>query len=222
MSKPSELLESNMPTKNLIILGAGGYARQVYWVASRTCMYRILGFVDETISEDKTQYGIPVRTKLELFNDIGEPFEIICAVGDISLRKRWYSEYSRLYHFATIIDPSSLIAPDSSIAGNVVILAQSICSSHCKIGISSNINWQCTVAHDVKIGNFVDIASGVKIAGDATIENDCEIGTNATILPRITIGEGSIIGAGAVVNRDIPPRSVAVGVPAKVIRTIDK
>lgn len=50
------------------------------------------------------------------------------------------------------------------------------------------------------------------------IESGVDIGTNATILPGITIGEGAIIGAGAVVTTDIPAYSIAVGVPARVVR----
>ncbi len=45
------------------------------------------------------------------------------------------------------------------------------------------------------------------------------IGANVTVLPGVTIGDHSVIGAGAVVTKDIPPYSVAVGIPAKVIRT---
>jgi len=50
------------------------------------------------------------------------------------------------------------------------------------------------------------------------IEDNCDIGIGAIILPGVTIGKVAIIGAGAVVTKDIPPYSVAVGVPAKVIR----
>ena len=46
------------------------------------------------------------------------------------------------------------------------------------------------------------------------------IGAHATILPGVNIGDGAIIGAGAVVNKDIPSNAVAVGVPAKVIKSI--
>ena len=45
------------------------------------------------------------------------------------------------------------------------------------------------------------------------------IGANAIVLPGVTIGKGSVIGAGIVVTKDIPPYSVAVGVPAKVIKS---
>lgn len=49
------------------------------------------------------------------------------------------------------------------------------------------------------------------------IEDDCWLGTGVKVMDGITIGRGSVIGAGAVVTKDIPPYSVAVGVPAKVI-----
>ena len=49
------------------------------------------------------------------------------------------------------------------------------------------------------------------------IEDDCWIGSGVRILDGVTIGHGSIVGAGAVVTKSIPPYSIAVGVPAKVV-----
>lgn len=54
-----------------------------------------------------------------------------------------------------------------------------------------------------------------------TIGNDVWIGGNVTILPGVTIGSNVVIGAGAVVTKDIPDNSLAVGVPAKVLRKIE-
>ena len=51
------------------------------------------------------------------------------------------------------------------------------------------------------------------------IQDGAHIGIGAIIMPGVTIGEGAVIGAGAVVTRDIPAYSVAVGAPAKVIKT---
>ncbi|KAB8317957.1 acyltransferase [Tolypothrix campylonemoides VB511288] len=51
------------------------------------------------------------------------------------------------------------------------------------------------------------------------IEDDCWLGHAVTVLDGVTIGKGSVIGAGAVVTKDIPPFSIAVGVPAKVIKS---
>ncbi|MDJ0572225.1 MAG: DapH/DapD/GlmU-related protein [Pleurocapsa sp. MO_192.B19] len=69
--------------------------------------------------------------------------------------------------------------------------------------------------------NFADptlkiVEQGITCKGIA-IEDDCWLGTSVKVLDGVTIGQGSVIGAGAVVTKDIPPYSVAVGVPAKVI-----
>lgn len=53
---------------------------------------------------------------------------------------------------------------------------------------------------------------------NAFIGNNVWIGRNVVIMPGVRIGDGSIIGAGAVVTRDVPENSIAVGVPAKVLR----
>lgn len=64
---------------------------------------------------------------------------------------------------------------------------------------------------------FQDVTRG----GTVHIELACWIGTNAIILPNVTIGRHSIIGANAVVTRNIPPFSVTVGAPTKVIKKYD-
>ena len=54
------------------------------------------------------------------------------------------------------------------------------------------------------------------------IKDGAHIGIGAIIMPGVTIGEGAVIGAGSVVTKDVPAYSVAVGSPAKVIRTFEK
>ena len=58
--------------------------------------------------------------------------------------------------------------------------------------------------------------------GEVTIERNAYIGAGAIILPGVTIGDYSIVAAGAVVTRDVPPRTVVAGVPAKVIKTVEE
>ena len=52
------------------------------------------------------------------------------------------------------------------------------------------------------------------------LEGNVWVGSNATILLGVTIGAGSVIGAGAVVTRDLPPRSLALGIPARVVKQL--
>lgn len=61
---------------------------------------------------------------------------------------------------------------------------------------------------------------GVELGLPVTIGDDCWIGGNVIILGGVTIGDGCTIGAGAVVTRDIPAYSVAVGSPAKVVKKV--
>ena len=88
----------------------------------------------------------------------------------------------------------------------------------------------------VIIGDNCLITSGVKIIshdgasrmidindfgyGEVVIGNNVFIGVNAIILKDVHIGDNSVIGAGAVVVKDVPPQSLVVGNPAKVIKTL--
>ena len=62
------------------------------------------------------------------------------------------------------------------------------------------------------------VMTDMPLKGDTIIGNDAWIGQNATILPGVHIGDGVIIGANSVVGSDIPPYSIAVGNPARIIR----
>ena len=109
------------------------------------------------------------------------------------------------------------------------------------LGSNVTINFNVTILdiRKVTIGDHTMIGPGTLItavghplspkgrreyeafAKPVTIESDVWIGGNVVILPGITIGKGSVIGAGSVVTKDIPPFSVAVGSPARVIKTIE-
>jgi acetyltransferase-like isoleucine patch superfamily enzyme len=63
---------------------------------------------------------------------------------------------------------------------------------------------------------------GIEKALPISIGDNCWLGGNVTVLPGVTIGSGCVIGAGSVVTKDIPSNSLAVGVPCKVIKTINQ
>lgn len=77
---------------------------------------------------------------------------------------------------------------------------------------------------DAVVGDRTHIDQHVTIGGTATqfgtprIGSDVYIGAGAKILGPITIGDGAVVGANAVVIRDVPPRAVVGGVPARIIR----
>ena len=93
--------------------------------------------------------------------------------------------------------------------GGVSIGRDTLIAMHCRI-LSSN---HTIPNREVKIRSQPDILLPV------TIGEDVWLGAGVTVLGGVTIGNGCIVGAGAVVTKDLPPYSIAVGVPAKVIRT---
>ena len=94
----------------------------------------------------------------------------------------------------------------------------------------------------ITIGNNVRITNGVKFVthdggvwvlrnlglkdidcfGEIIIGDNVHIGWNAIIMPNVKIGDNCVIGAGAVVTKDIPNNSIAVGIPARVIETVEE
>ncbi|MGN1090277.1 MAG: sugar O-acetyltransferase [Huintestinicola sp.] len=78
------------------------------------------------------------------------------------------------------------------------------------------LRWQDRNQYMKPDGTFTD----KEYAKPITIGSNCWIAGNVTICGGVTIGEGCVIGAGSVVTRDIPPNSLAVGVPCRVIRDI--
>lgn len=109
------------------------------------------------------------------------------------------------------IDKGTFIGVGACIAGpgNVKIGKRCLIAAHS--GIFANNH---TYADPLKY--IAD--QGVTCKG-ITIEDDCWLGHAVTVIDGVTIGKGSVIGAGAVVTKDIPPYSIAVGTPARVIKT---
>ncbi len=130
------------------------------------------------------------------------------------------------------------------IADNVIVGRGSVIScknGNISIGEGTNIAMSCFIqsARDVQIGKNVLFAAYCYVIGGGdhrtdridvpiiyqgqvvrgvTIEDNCWLGAGVKVQDGVTIGHDSIIGSGAVVTKDIPPYSVAVGVPAKVVK----
>ncbi|MBR4710796.1 MAG: acyltransferase [Clostridia bacterium] len=93
------------------------------------------------------------------------------------------------------------------------------------ITIGSNVHLTDGVkflTHDGGTLLYRNIVPDLEITKPITIGNNVYIGNNVILLPGVNVGDNVVIGAGAVVSKDIPSNSVAVGVPAKVIKSADE
>jgi acetyltransferase-like isoleucine patch superfamily enzyme len=118
----------------------------------------------------------------------------------------------KLYHPLVFYGPEALdigdhtaVAPFVHIwcGGRVVIGARCMIGSH--VAISS-------LTHDHTQPKMF----GTMVARPVAIGDDVWIGAHAVILPGVTLGDGCVVGAGAVVTRDVPPRAIVYGVPARI------
>lgn len=109
-----------------------------------------------------------------------------------------------------IIHENAYVGPYVTICGtgDIKIGKNCLIAPHCGIFANNHI--------------FADPTRAIEQQGitrhGIIIEDDCWLGHNVTVLDGVVIGRGSIIGAGSVVNRNIPPFSIAVGTPARIIR----
>jgi acetyltransferase-like isoleucine patch superfamily enzyme len=121
-----------------------------------------------------------------------------------------------------------VVREQNRLGDDVSIWSNSVVDYGCVIGDRTKIHCNCYVAQFTDMESDVFLAPGVTIANDLfpgfeesadvmrgpSIGTGAQIGVNATIMPYVRIGEHAIIGAGSVVTRDIPPYSLAYGVPA--------
>jgi acetyltransferase-like isoleucine patch superfamily enzyme len=125
----------------------------------------------------------------------------------------WIEQGAVLWAFEGAIELGAdvFVGPNAVIYGHggVSIGDRTLISMHCRI-LSSN--------HGIPpLGQFIRDQPDVLLP--TKIGRDCWLGAGATILGGVTIGDGCVIGAGAVVTSDLPPGSVAVGMPARVVKT---
>jgi maltose O-acetyltransferase len=97
-------------------------------------------------------------------------------------------------------------------------------------GVSISAHKLVKIGNRCQIGNYSLLMdndfhqiSNKQVPGESKtiiLEDDVWLGARVIVLKGVTIGQGAVIGAGSVVTRDIPPRSVAIGAPARVIKTL--
>ncbi len=127
------------------------------------------------------------------------------------------------------IEPGAVIRDQVEIGNNAVIMMGASINIGAVIGEGTMIDMNVVVGGRGTIGKNCHIGAGSVIAGvieppsalPVVVEDDVVIGANCVVIEGVRIGQGSVVGAGSVVLEDVPPYSVVVGSPARIIKEID-
>lgn len=211
--------------KDLIIIGASGFGREVAWIVERINKvqktWNMIGFLDDNDEiQGKMINEYPVLGKTDVANEYPDAF-FVCAVGSSKVREKIISKIKEDFpniKFGTLIDPSVEMSDMVEIGEGSIICAHTIITVNVKIGKQVIVNLDCTIGHDAVLNDFVTLYPSVNVSGATNIGCASELGTGMQIIQGKTIGDHTIVGAGAVVVKDLPNKCTAVGSPAKPIK----
>lgn len=209
--------------KNLYIIGAGGLGREIAWMVERINKFRpqwqIKGFIDDDPSIIGTIInGYPVLGDTTYLEGVSKGYAI-CAIGNARVRKKAIGKISNpSIRFATLIDPSAIIADTALIGEGSIISMNTVITTNTTVGSHVLVNYGTTVGHDITIHDYTTLYPGCNISGNVEIGSVTEIGTGSQIIQGKTVGSNIIIGAGSVIINDIIESGTYVGVPVHKVK----
>lgn len=208
----------------VIGLGAGGHAKVLIDILRRAGDFEIVGLLDPArageiiagvpiLGDDEQLHTMRISGVTAVFIGVG-------GVGDNSIRMALYEKaLAAKFDLVNAIHPTAIVAPSVKFGQGVAIMAGAILNPDVRIGDNVIINTGAIVEHDCEIGSHAHISPGAVLSGGVRVGLGAHVGVGATVRQYIQLGDGAIVGAGAVVVKDVPPRSVVVGVPARPTRS---
>ncbi|NBJ91362.1 NeuD/PglB/VioB family sugar acetyltransferase [Parablautia muri] len=215
--------------KKLIILGGSGIGMSVAAIATQDLTIETLGFLNDILP---IGYKVGKFTRVPVIgttDDINrylkdeDTFFFIAYVGmqhEEEVYKKIESLNIPTNRYYSAIHPTAVYPKGFCSIGNGVLL-----TALSQVGVDAVISDNCMllansyVGHDSFLDRFAHIATNAVVGANVHVGKAVHVGSNATIREKITIGDFSLIGAGAVVIEDVPPNSIVVGNPARVLRT---
>ena len=208
----------------VLVVGGGGHAKVVLDILRSGNEWLPCAVIDDDPAKwGKELGGVLVEGGMSVARDIALKYgcrHFIVAVGHNATRVSLGTslEASGLLPLIAI-HASAILSPSVTVGSGTVVMAGVCINADTVIGPYSIINTRAAIDHDCVIGEGVHIAPGVSICGGVSIGALSLLGAGSTVIPGCRIGDGVTIGAAAAVVTDLSPRVVAVGVPARIIKS---
>lgn len=210
--------------KNLIIIGVGGFAREVYWHAQGSFGYgtewTLKGFLDGDIrlaDEEYKKLEIPLLGNVDGYV-IQEDDIFICAIADPSARERLVQII--IEHggkFINLIHRTSIIHGNVKMGIGNIIGHLTTLHDHSVVGNHVILNGRVGLGHDAVIGDYSSVMGVVSINGDAKVGRKTYWGTNSVAMPHSVIEDEAVVGVASVVFRRVKKGQRVFGNPAMPI-----
>ncbi|WP_330281345.1 acetyltransferase [Streptomyces sp. NBC_00588] len=209
----------------LVIVGAGGFARETAQAVADAGEFTLLGHLDDNAALHGTEVdGVPVLGGCDLVHDLPDVQVVVC-VGN----PRDYAARARLVHrlalpaerYATVVHPTAAVSATSRIGPGSVLLAHCVLTAAVRVGAHVAVMPHVVLTHDDVVEDFATLTSGVRLGGSARLKRGAYVGSGALVKEGTTIGAWSLIGMGSAVLGDVPPGEVWVGSPARRLRAAD-
>ena len=196
-------------TKEIMIVGAGGFGREVAWTLERinedngSPVWNILGFADD--APDKANgslEGYPLLGGAEQASHDHPGAAVFIAIGDNAIREQIFGRM-RGHDFPALVDPSADVAPTAELHQGAYIGPQAVVSVGAEIGRFAVVNARAGIGHDTKVGDFAQICPGATLSGHTTIGDHAFVASNASTAPGVTVGDRAKVAAGMPVYGDL-------------------
>ena len=209
--------------KNLLIIGARGFGREVYNTALEGIGYGeeyiIKGFLDDEFGALDGYEGYPpIIDSVENYK-IETDDVFICALGDVHYKKKYVDlVIERGGEFISIIHKTAVIERNTQIGKGCVLSRNVQISCDCKIGDYVTMNFMAVVGHDAVIGNYSHLNSMSFMGGYSELKEFVTMHTGAILQPRKKIGKNSVAGAGSFIYKNIKDNTTVFGNPAQELQ----
>jgi len=221
-------MEGCLTRIEIAIYGAGGFGREVAWLAEEYARpvggYRVIALLDDNpANQGREINGFQVMS-LESLALKQPQAKIALAIGKPATREKLAQRCKeRGFEFVPLIHELAEISRWVEIGPGAVICGGCILTTNIRLGEQVQINLDCTIGHDVVMGDYTTLAPGVHVSGWVHMGKRVYVGTgavfvNGTEAKPLLVGDEAVIGAGACVTKDVPPGTTVVGVPARPMK----
>ncbi|MHB8900655.1 MAG: acetyltransferase [Thermoguttaceae bacterium] len=203
----------------IIIIGAGGFGREVFWLIEdinrAAPTWKVAGFADDNPAAlDPLDHYPPVRRRIGDL-PLDDCRHYVCAVGDPATRKAIVERLAdKGLTWPALIHPTATVGPGSTLGEGSIVCRNSIVTVDAALGRHVHLNNAATVGHDARLGDFCTLSCQVDICGAATVGEGVFVGSHASVLPKAKVGDWARVGAGSVVLRTVRKGTTVFGVPA--------